>query len=283
MLAWMAKDFAQRGIESARLDAEVLAAHALGITRVGLYLDLDRPLVPAELDAMRALVVRRRTREPVAYIVGAKEHYGRPFLVTRDVLVPRPETELLIERSLVRLPERTDGVAPRVLDLCTGSGIVAIGIAKEREDARVDATDVSPAALGVARQNAAKHGVVERVAFHEVDLWPLDGARWDVVVANPPYIARDETAELAPELAHEPELALFADEKGLAVIRRIVVGARDRLTPAGVLLIEIGRGQGEAVRAMCMEHGFGSAELQKDLAGIERVVEAALNPSPQSS
>ncbi len=271
MVTWMADDFAKRGIESARLDANLLVAHALGVPRVNLYMDLDRPLDPSELAEIRGLVPRRRAREPIAYILGRREFYGRSFGVGPAVLVPRPETELLVERTLAALPE-----GGRVLDLCTGSGCVAATLAAERASITVVATDVSADAAEIARKNVAALEVEERVEVRVGDLFaPIAGeAVFDAIVANPPYVAAADMHDLEADVReHEPHLALVAGADGLDFIRRIALGARARLAPAGYLALEIGAGQGEAVAALFHEAGFIDVAVAVDLAGIGRVVE----------
>ena len=275
ILDWMAGDFEGRGLDTPRLDAELLVADALGIDRVRVYMDLDRPLVPDELDAIRVRVTRRRAREPVAYILGQREFYGRRFEVGPAVLVPRPDTELLVERALELLPPDTDA---RVVDLCTGSGAIAVTLAAERPSLHVDATDLSSAALAVALRNAEALGVAGRVAFSEGDLYaPLRaGARYALVVANPPYVADEVLATLQPEVSrHEPRLALAGGDDGLAVIRRIVEGATERLLPGASLLVEIGSDQWARVRPLFGER-FVGARIHRDLASHERLAEAAL-------
>ncbi|HEY8431232.1 MAG TPA: peptide chain release factor N(5)-glutamine methyltransferase [Sandaracinaceae bacterium] len=277
VLAWTAKDFEQRGIESARLDAELIVAHALGLSRVALYMDLDRPLTESERGAIRDLVKRRRQREPVAYIVGHKEFWGRRFEVSPAVLVPRPDTETLVERALAILPQESDA---RVLDLCTGSGIIGLTLAAERKALRADLTDLSEDALAVARRNAEALGVAERVRFFSGDLFaPLpEGSRYALVTANPPYVAEGELASLAPDVReHEPRLALAGGEDGFAVHRRIVAGAPRFLEPGGTILVEVGAGQAEALEAMLAARPEVEATARhRDLGGIERVVEARL-------
>lgn len=278
VLEWSAKDLAQRGAESPRLDAELLVAEALGIDRVGLYLDLDRPLGRPELDRIRPLIERRRTREPVAYILGRREFWGRTFEVTAAVLVPRPDTETLVERALALLPPDAEGA---MLDLGTGSGILAVTLAAERPTIHADAVDLSAEALAVARRNAARHQVIERITFFEGDLFaPLPRERaYDLVVSNPPYIPEDEVPVLAPEVARwEPRLALAAGKDGLAVLRRIAAESVSRLRPGGRVLVEIGAGQAEAVRALFAQNELGEILVHKDLAGIDRVVEARRAP-----
>ncbi len=277
VLDWTAKDFAARDLDSPRLDAELLVADALGVDRVRLYMDLDRPLVPPELAAIRARVARRRDREPVAYILGRREFYGRSFEVSPAVLVPRPDTEALVERALELLPQDAEGP---VLDLCTGSGAVAVTLACERPSLEVDAVDVSGEALAVARANAERLGVADRVRFAEGDLFaPLPpGRRYSLVVANPPYIADAVVPTLQPEVArHEPRVALAGGPDGLGVIRAIVAGAPDRLVAGGTLLFEMGADQAAAVRAL-FDARLGAVRTHLDLAGIERVMEARREP-----
>ena len=273
MLGWMADDLAGRGIEGARLDAELLLAHALGCERLQLYLEMDRPLAEAELARVRGLVVRRRAREPVAYIVGRREFWGRRIQVTSDVLVPRPETELLVEVGRARVGEG----AARLLDLCTGSGAVAIALALERPGAVVDATDASEAALAIARANVAAHGLDARVRLHFGDLFRAlrEPHRYDLITANPPYIAEAEWLSLPPEVRqHEPRIALVAGPEGIEVHRRIAAEAANWLAPGGSLLVEVGAGQAPTVVALLRDAGLIDVQAHRDLAGIERVVSA---------
>lgn len=274
MLAWMAKDLQGLSIASPRLDAELLLSHALGCDRVRLYMDMQRPLDKAELAAVRALVLRRRRREPVAYILGRREFYKRDFEVDASVLVPRPETEVLVDRALDALAD-----APvRALDLCTGSGVIAITLALERPALTVDATDISEPALAVARRNVARHAAEARVQLHHGDLFGAlpEPRRYALITANPPYVRDDEWKELAPDVAeHEPRIALLAGLLGLSVIERLCDGAADWLEPGGVLLMEIGRGQAAAVVELLARTGrYGGVVAHRDLAGIERVIEA---------
>lgn len=274
MLAWMAKDFAAQSIPSARLDAELLVSHVLGLDRVRLYMELDRPLSAAELAALRALVVRRRQREPVAYLIGRREFYLRSFEVSPAVLIPRPDTETLIERALALLPRDE----PReLLDLCTGSGVIALTLAAERSQLRATATDLSPEALAIAARNADKLKLSERVSFVQGDLFaPLPAAmRYDLIVANPPYVPTGDLETLAPELKHEPRLALVAGAAGLDVLARLCAEVETWLSPDGALLFEVGQGQAPEVARMLGERsGLTDIRCHKDLGDIERVVEA---------
>lgn len=259
-----------RGIESARLDAELLLGHALSESRLDLYLDLDRPLSDAERDLFRPLLARRGRHEPVAYILGEREFYGLPMRVTSAVLVPRPETEILVDKALERLPDDDDGV---VIDLCTGSGCVAVALAHERPRLRVIATDLSAEALEVARENARRHGVEERVELRRGDaLEPVrdvTGAR--LVVGNPPYIKPADESGLMPDVKdHEPRLALIGeDADGLGVHRRVLEGARGLLDDDGAVMLEAGYDQGEGLLALA-HPGLSAAELYRDLAGHVR-------------
>lgn len=280
VLEWTASDFEKRGIDSPRLDADLLVARALQMERIALYLDLERPLDDTERGRVRQLVERRRRREPVAYILGEREFYGRPFEVNPHVLIPRPDTELLVEQALRALDAGPDGA---VLDLCTGSGAVAVVVAAERPEQHVVATDISEQALEVARRNAERNGVAERVAFHSGDLFEAlpDSEPFACITANPPYVREDERAELQPEVRdHEPELALFAADEGLGVIRRILQGAAERLVDGGSLLMEVGYQQAAQVAELFEQAGFRDVERVPDLSGIERVVRGVRGESP---
>ncbi len=262
---------AGKGNDMPRLDAEVLLAAALGLDRVGLYVGYERPLEPAEVDCYRAMIARRGRHEPVAYILGRKEFMSRSFQVTPAVLVPRPETEHLVEAVLDVL-RALPKAAPAILDVGTGSGIIAVTLACELPQAQVVAVDVSPAALAVAAENAASHGVSERITCRVSDLLaglPADLV-FDCIVSNPPYILERELAGLPPEVRHEPRLALAAGPDGLAVIRQLLAAAPAWLAPGGLLALEIGAGQGDAIRAMAAPR-YVSVQIQKDYAGLDRV------------
>lgn len=274
VLAWMSEDFAERGIESARLDAELLVGMALSLDRVRLYMDLDRPLQPDELKAIRELVKRRREREPVAYILGRREFWSRPFEVSPAVLIPRPETETLVERALELLVPDADG---RALDLCTGSGAIGVTLAAERPGIEVDLTDRSAEALAVARRNAERLGVSARVRFFEGDLFaplPRD-ARYRLVVCNPPYVSAEEHEDLAPDVRdHEPREALVPGPTGTEILDRLVTETERFLEPGGTLLVEVGAGQAEALaEAFRAEPWVEAALWMEDLSGIPRAVE----------
>lgn len=271
--AWMQADFERRDIESARLDADLLVAHALGIKRIALYMDPERPLVEAELAAIRALVERRRAREPIAYILGAREFYGRTFGVTPDVLIPRPDTETLIEAALRFL--QTEAPEGPVLDLCTGSGAIAVTLAAECTARELVASDVSPAVLRVAGENAERHGVAERLSLREGDLFAAlgEGERFACITANPPYIGQHELATLQADVRdYEPRLALDAGADALSFYRRIAHDVQAHLRPGGALFVEVGFEQAAQVAALFAERGLAQVRTFRDLTGIERVV-----------
>ncbi len=274
LLRWTTRHFESKGIETARLDAECLLAHALGTRRLNLYLDYEKPVTPEERARFRELVKRRGSeRVPVSQLTGHKEFWSLPLRVTSDVLTPRPETETLVEAALHRLPD--SGHPYRVLDLGTGSGAIALAIAKERPRCRVTATDISVAALQIARLNADEMHVSEAVRFLEGNLFePVAGEQFDLIVSNPPYLARAAAKELAPELGHEPELALFGGDDGYEVLRRLVAGVEEALAPGGWVAVEVGPGQAEAVAEWHEEAGLIEVETLCDLARHPRVVVA---------
>ncbi len=270
VLDWATKDFEGRGIESARLDAELLVAEALGIERIGLYLDLNRPLLEGERDAIRPLIARRREREPVAYILGRRDFYGRRFSVTQDVLIPRPDTETLVECALGRIAD--EGVV-RVLDVGTGSGAIAITLAAERPNTEVTATDISEGALRVAEDNAMRLGVADRIRFERADLMG-DNGPYDVIVSNPPYIKTGDLDDLEPEVRiHEPTAALEGGVDGLDVVRALLARAATATEEGADLVIEVGAGQASDVEALARDSSAWSHEATHvDLNRVERVV-----------
>ncbi|MFL5299042.1 MAG: peptide chain release factor N(5)-glutamine methyltransferase [Anaeromyxobacteraceae bacterium] len=275
LLAWTQGYFARAGVDAPRLTAELLLAHALGCDRVRLYLDFDKPLGPEELTRYRALVKRRGDGEPTAYLTGVKEFYGRAFRVDARALIPRPETELLVEAALAALP---DGGA--ALDLCTGSGCVGVTLALERPAANVVATDLDAAALALARENAERLGATLELAQGDLFAALAAPARFDVIAANPPYVPTGELEGLARELAREPRRALDGGEDGLAVARRLVAEAPRWLLPGGALLVEMHESHVEALPRLMLEAGFASAETRRDLAGLPRLAIGRAGTTP---
>jgi len=264
---------AAAGIDTARLDAEVLLGHVLGRTRAGLYARLNETVSDEAAPRFAALLDRRARREPVAYLTGEQEFWSLPFIVSPDVLIPRPETELIVSSAIPWRAALPRGQAPRVLDVGTGSGCIAVALAREIADAQGTAVDVSAAALAVARRNAERHGVAERIEFRASDVYaglPAD-ATFDLIVSNPPYLAPGD--QHSPELVFEPRAALDAGADGLDVIRRLLAGAPARLRPDGLLLVEIGAGQADAVLALASAARL-TARVEPDLAGIPRLLVA---------
>ncbi|MBJ7309428.1 peptide chain release factor N(5)-glutamine methyltransferase [Rugamonas sp. CCM 8940] len=251
------------------LDNRILLCHALGLTRVGLITQSERLLSEDEARRLAALLARRLAGEPIAYIVGQREFFGLPFEVTPAVLIPRPDTELLVELALQRLP-----AGGRLLDMGTGSGAIAVALAHTRRDAAVTALDVSPDALAVAGRNAANNGVALRLLPSDwyAALEHQDGDEvFDLIVANPPYIASGDRHLAEGDLRFEPVGALTDHADGLAALRRIVAGAPRHLLAPGWLLLEHGYDQSAAVRELLSTQGYTEVQSWRDLAGIERV------------
>ena len=271
-----AETLSATGCDTPRLDAEVLLAHVLRQDRAWLYAHPEYALSPDQLGDYQVLIARRAEREPVAYLIGHKEFFGLDFAVTPGVLIPRPETERLVEVAL-----RIGGASPAPIalaDVGTGSGAIAVTLAVHMPAAHVFAADVSAAALAVARHNAARHGVADRVHCLQADLLtPLKGA-FQLIVANLPYLSRADLAAAPPEVAHwEPRPALDGGPDGLAAIRRLLTMVVDRLRPAGALLAEIGAGQGADVLALAHHHLPGAmVEIVQDYAGLDRLLVACL-------
>jgi len=254
---------AEAGIPSPRLEAEVLLARAMDLPRVSLFV---HPEAPIPIDSAEALLHRRLGREPLAYIVGHREFYGRRFAVDSRVLIPRHETELLVNLAVASL---ADFKIPTLLDVGTGSGCLAVTIALEMPTVQVTATDISEAALQVARANAFELGA--KVEFVNADLWPPKPRRFDIIVSNPPYI--DPAAELMPEVrAHEPSLALFAEDRGLAIYRRLAETGADLLTDAGRLIVELGDDMAAEVTQLFQRAGWQIVSVHPDLGGMPRAL-----------
>jgi release factor glutamine methyltransferase len=276
-MRWSGEYLEGKGVERGRLDAEHLLSHALGVPRLQLYLQFDRPLESEELDRFRPLLRRRAEREPLQYILGRAAFRELELAVDPRVLVPRPETEILVDEVLAWAAARGDAGLTAV-DLGTGSGAIALSLVGEGPFARVVATDASEEALAVAAINARAAGLEERVELRHGSLFePLsEGERFDVVVSNPPYVAEAEAATLEPEVAvWEPSGALFGGPDGLAVLRAIVAGAALFLHGGGLLALEVGVTQaGQVVAAVEEAGGYDDVRVRRDLAGRQRVVMA---------
>jgi release factor glutamine methyltransferase len=264
--------------EKARRDAEALLLLALrtdvpGATRAWLIAHDDEFVAPDLVAAMDGLVKCRFAGEPMQYITGEAEFYGLPFRVNRDVLIPRPETEHLVEKTIALAREFA---WPRIVDVGTGSGAIAIALAHELPDAQIVAAEISAAALGVARENAERNGFADRVRLVEGDLLaPVAGERFDIVVSNPPYVAERDRDSLSVEVSeYEPAQALFAGEDGLEIYRRLIPAAFGALVASGFVALEIGYGQSDAVGALLAESGFTEIEFTPDLQEIPRVASA---------
>jgi len=280
LIKWTSDFFIKKGIESPRLEAELMLAEVMECPRIQLYVNFEKPVAPEKLARYREFVKRRTdTREPLQYILGHTQFIDLKLNVTKDVLIPRPETELLALWAVDRLKGLT-GEALRALDLCTGSGCLALFVASKEARAKISASDLSPAALAIAKKNAEALKLTERVEFAEGDLFspqPQENrGAYDLIVSNPPYIDPDQKPTLQPEVRdHEPQMALFADDKGLAVLRRIISGAGEWLKPGGWLGVEFGFGQHEAVKEMAEQTGvFSVVEIVLDANKIPRFLQA---------
>jgi release factor glutamine methyltransferase len=269
LIAWTQGWFARAGVDAPRLTAELLLAHALHCDRVRLYLDFEKPIAPAELATFRALIQRRSEGEPTAWLTGRREFFGRPFRCDARALVPRPETELLVEAALAALPQ-----GGALLDLCTGTGCIGVTVALERPDAQVVATDLSAEALALCAENAAALGA--RLELLQGDLFgPLPPERrFAVVAANPPYLPSGELPGLSREVRREPALALDGGPDGLALLRRLVAEAPGRLVPGGALVLEMHESHLLPLPALCLAAGLAAVEARRDLAGLPRLVVA---------
>lgn len=261
--------------DRARRDAETLLLHHLGKNRAWLLAHLDDEFAGCRSIGYVALIERRVAGEPIQYITGETEFYGLPFHVTPDVLIPRPETEHLVEKGLAIAGQISASrtTTPKILDIGTGSGAIAVALAHHLPAAHIAATDLSASALDLARKNAERNAVADRIRFLEGDLLsPVAGESFDLIVSNPPYVPSTDRNTLSVEVRdHEPALALFAGADGLDIYSRLIPSAFSALTHGGFLLLEIGYGQADAIRALLNESGFSSIEFVPDLQSIPRV------------
>ncbi|NLV66305.1 MAG: peptide chain release factor N(5)-glutamine methyltransferase [Spirochaetes bacterium] len=256
----------KKGITSSRLDAEVITARTLGIERYRLITDSNRELSGKEITDLEKLICRRLEFEPVAYITGVKEFYAIEFIVTKDVLIPRPETELLVDMAIYWAP-----MHGAVLDLCAGSGAIAVALKKSRPDLALTAADISGLALEIAKENSEKILGHEKITFLHGDLFsPVKGKVFDLIVSNPPYVDIELKGTLQKELEYEPANALYCEDGGRGVIARIIEGAGVHLADDGVLLLEIGSDQRAFVEEHGAAHGY-SVSILNDYAGFPRV------------
>lgn len=279
LLNWITDFFTTKGVDSPRLSAELLLSHVLGLSRIELYTLFDRVVEQTQLDKLRDLVKRCGNHEPLAYLIGRCEFYSLTFKITRDCLIPRPETELLVERAVNFLRKRTG--KQEVLDLCTGSGCIAAAIAKNVKDCSITATDICDKALSIAAENITALKLVDKVKLLCGDLFDpiiagLDGGRFDVIVSNPPYISNAEFEKLDKNVRDfEPRGSLYGGVDGLEVYRRIIDKVPDYLKPDGAIMLEIGYAQGKAVAELLETAGFKSIRIEKDLNKNDRIAIAS--------
>jgi release factor glutamine methyltransferase len=258
--------FAKREIESPRLNAEHLLAHTLGRKRIELYLEFERSLTEAELAPLRELVRRRGQGEPLQHLLGTVEFAGRVFLCDKRALVPRPETEQLVELLKSQIPDPKS----QILDVGTGSGVIALTLAAQFPEAEVTAVDISDEALALARENAARLGLQERVRFAEGNLLAEVGGPFDLIVANLPYVANAERPVLSREVLHDPEVAVFGGERGDELVRELISAAHDRLRPGGMLALEVGMGQADDLATLLAEKNYHDIASIRDYCGVKR-------------
>ena len=275
ILNWTKQYFADKGVENPRLDAEILLCAVLKCERINLYIDFERPLDESELAQFKQMVIRRAQGEPLAYILGEKAFMRNTFKVNKYTLVPRPETELLVEH-LVRICEQINQEA-KILDIGTGSGAIIVSLLDYLPQAKGVGVDISVGALKVAKENAVNIGVSSRAAFLHSDLFTAipDEKKFDIIVSNPPYIPAKDISSLAKDVQNEPHSALDGGEDGLDFYRKITAEASLHIAEDGLLAFEIGINQSEAVSGLCRENGFTAVAVGKDYAGIDRMVFAA--------
>lgn len=269
--------FEQKGIDSARLNAELLLAETLKCKRLDLYLAFDKPVKDEEVNHFREFIRRRGNREPLQYILGYVDFYGLNFFVNKDVLIPRQETEILVETIINHTDKETE---LNIMDIGTGSGIIAVCLANNLPNVKIIAVDKSKEALTIAKQNAEKNNVAERITFIEIDVLNTSLAvntKFDIIVSNPPYVSQKEFSSLQKEIvSHEPDFAVTDFSDGLTFYRKIIVSAKTLLNENGKIFFEVGAGQAEEVKSIFKENNFSSMQIWKDYGGIERVVKGEL-------
>jgi release factor glutamine methyltransferase len=258
--------FTKRGIESARLNAEHLLAHVLKRKRIELYLEFERGLTEAELAPLRDLVRRRGQGEPLQHLLGTVEFAGQTFLCDQRALVPRPETEQLVELLKSKIENRES----KILDVGTGSGVIALSLAAKFPDAKVTATDISEGALALARENAARLGLTSRVEFLRTDLLISLTHGYDLIVANLPYVAEADRGTLSREVSHDPEIALFGGMRGDEIVRKLIEAAPSHLAPGGLLALELGVGQADELAGLMAKKIYHDIKTERDYAGVIR-------------
>jgi release factor glutamine methyltransferase len=277
LLEWTTSFFTRKGMDQSRLCAEQLLSHVLQYPRIKLYTDYERVVAPAQLAAYRDLVKRAADEEPIAYLTGRAHFFSMEFEVNKDVLIPRPDTETLVENVIQLMRNEAGMETPRILDLCTGSGCIAAAIARNLKTATVIATDISPAALAVAKSNIERLNLSDRVTLKLGDLFgPLDREPFHVIVSNPPYIPSGQIAGLDKSVRDfEPVSALDGGLDGLTIHRRILADAPERLVANGQIFVEIAFDQGELAKSVIAEHrAFTNVRILKDNAGNDRVLAA---------
>ncbi|TXD31415.1 peptide chain release factor N(5)-glutamine methyltransferase [Lujinxingia vulgaris] len=278
ILRWTTDFLGERGVDSPRVDAEVLLSYALDLPRIQLYAQFDRPLIESELATYRAMIKRRATGEPVAYIIGERDFWSITLKTDARALIPRPDTETLVEAALKVLPTADESTRLRVADIGTGTGAIALALATERPDLDLAATDQAAPTLELAKENADALDLSDRVSFFQGDLLDALPAEWrslDMLVSNPPYIGTTEREQLMRDVRDfEPEGALFSGEDGLDILRRLIPASFNALKPGAFLLLEIGYRQGSAVTALLEDAGFEEIAILPDLAGHDRVARA---------
>jgi release factor glutamine methyltransferase len=287
LLLWTTEYFTKKGIDAPRLSAELLLSHVLGLKRIELYTQFNKIVEQERLSQLRELVKRVAEHEPIAYLTGKREFYSLDFEITRDCLIPRPETELLVERAIEFLRTRSGNQPavslpnPYVCDLCTGCACVAVAIARNFANCRIVATDISDAALEVAERNISRHGLGGRIELLRGDLFEpiipgLGPAKFDLIVCNPPYVSQAQFEKLAKNVRDfEPKLALAAGADGLDIIKRIIADAAQFLKPASALMLEIGNEQGPVVHKLLEATGhFATIAIEKDYQNLDRLAVA---------